>query len=121
MYEDARDKEGVSHPLVPPDLDCRISSLQTQLGNLGRELGWGRGRRFPNVKFIAETTNSLSEYEVFYHAASGSVHANTHHLGRIFWGDAHANKFSISNRNFNNYSYFVLMTLWRPAGDSSQR
>jgi Family of unknown function (DUF5677) len=108
IYEEVRERSGTSHPTEPPDLDRRISLLKGELRDLGRKLGWDSSH-YPSVKFMAEETDSLSEYEFFYHAASGSVHANTHHLGRMVWGDPEANRYSISNRNFNQYYYrFVL-------------
>jgi hypothetical protein len=109
IYEEVRGRKGESNPVEPPDLDRRIESVKEELKNLGGDLGWGR-RPNPSVKFMAEATDSLSEYEFFYHAASGSVHANTHHLGRMVWSNPHANGYSISNRNFSEYHYrFVLV------------
>ena len=109
IYEEVHGREGKSHPVEPPDLDYRITLIKRELKDLGKKLGWDRSQ-YPSVKFMAEATDSLSEYEFFYHAASGSVHANTHHLARMVWGNAQANKYSISNRNFNEYYHrFVLV------------
>lgn len=108
-YEEVREQHGVSNPPKPLHLDEQIKYRKKELKDLGQRLGWGK-RISPSVKFMAENTNSLDEYDFFYRATSGSVHANSHHLARMMWGDPVKNSYSISNSNFDQYYFrFVLV------------
>lgn len=84
------------------EIVSEIKRLKSALKDIGRRLGWG-SRTSPSAAHMARSTNSTDEYEFLYHASSSSVHASLHHLGRMIWGDANSDEFSITNRNFEQY------------------
>jgi len=91
------------------DLRLGVLSHKEKLKELGGKLGWGN-KPCPDIKYMARITRSLQEYEFFYHAASGAVHASMHHLMRMVWGDPARGEFSITSRNFESFHRkFVLI------------
>lgn len=96
------------HPKELQDLSFEIDELTKKMKDFGKEHGWGK-RTSPTVKYMAEVTDSLDEYEFFYHATSDAVHANLHHLARMVWGNIDEGM-SITNANFDTYYRRFVLT-----------
>lgn len=117
FFDEAQEKysieeswRGDPHPAELQSLSESIDKQKSLLTNLGKGHSyWGR-QPTPKVKQMAERTNSLAEYEFFYHAASSAVHANLHHLGRMVWGDPIQGIMSITNEHFNSYYRAFVLT-----------
>jgi hypothetical protein len=88
---------GERHPAELQDLSKRVVEYRDELREFGSKHGWG-SKPSPSVKQMAERTDSLAEYEFFYHAASNAVHANLHHLGRMVWKNFDKGIVSITNK-----------------------
>ena len=116
FFDEAQEKysiqeswRGEPHPAELQDLPKRVAERKEKLKEFGSEHGWGR-KPSPNVKQMAERTDSLAEYEFFYHAASNAVHANLHHLGRMVWKNFDEGIVSITNKNFDAYYRAFVLT-----------
>jgi hypothetical protein len=89
------------------DMPTLIREKRERLKDIGRKLGWAKGRA-PKVKDMAESTGLQGEYAFFYHATSSAVHANVHYIWRMVAGNPHTGM-TISNKNFDKYyRHFVL-------------
>jgi hypothetical protein len=100
---------GEPHSGEIQDLPTKVVEQKDELRKFGSRHSWG-SRPSPSVKQMAERTDSLAEYEFFYHAASNAVHANLHHLGRMVWKNFDKGVVSITNKNFDAYYRAFVLT-----------
>jgi len=86
----------------------RFEEAERELKGISKRLG-AKGEML-SVWQMAKRADLEDEYNFFYHAASGAVHANPYHLYRMFWGDPKTGLGAIDNKPFNlEYSMFALV------------
>jgi hypothetical protein len=87
-------------------------TVARDINPIGAQLNWPINKhgdhQIPGVKWLAEKTDMLRDYEYLYHATSRFVHFSTHELLRRAWATPPV----VSVRSTHFHDYWAAFCLW---------